>query len=592
MVESLGSWRRTHTCGELRRGDAGRDGLLMGWVQRVRDHGGVLFVDLRDRYGITQIVVRPESAPEGVVEKARTLRSEYVVAVCGTVGARPADMVNRGITTGEIELLVSDLRVLNASQTPPFEVEDGTQASEDLRLEYRFIDLRRPALQSVIELRHRLMLETRRYLSAERFLEIETPMLVKPTPEGARDFIVPARLHPGKFYALPQSPQLYKQMLMVCGFDRYFQIARCLRDEDARADRQAEFAQIDVEMSFVGEDDLFGIIEGLVASLVREARGIDVPVPFPRMRYEEAMDRFGSDKPDLRYALEIRDVTPLAAETGFGIFRDAVVAGGVVRCLVAPGCAEWSRQQVDGLEEVAKRFGAKGLARAKLTARGFETGVGKFLEPARAAFAETAGAREGDLLLFVADRKDVARRALGAVRAAVGQAVYKPDRFDYRFVWVHEFPLFERDEERGRWAPAHHMFTMPLDEDLPYLETDPGRVHARLYDLVLSGVELGSGSIRIHRRDIQERVMKVVGMSAEEAEARFGFLLKAFQFGAPPHGGIALGFDRFVMLMAGGDSIRDTMAFPKTARASSLMDGCPSEVPEADLRELHIRLTT
>jgi len=589
MLEALGSWRRTHTCGELRAADAGRDAILMGWVHRVRDHGGVIFVDLRDRYGMTQVVVRPEAAAAGpLFEKGQALRGEFVVAVRGTVGARPEAMVNRAMPTGDIELLASELRILNASQTPPFEVDDETLAAEDLRLEYRYIDLRRPVLQSILELRHRLMLETRRYLSAERFLEIETPMLVKPTPEGARDYIVPARLHPGKFYALPQSPQLYKQILMVCGFDRYFQIARCLRDEDARADRQAEFAQIDLEMSFAGEVDVFGVIEGLVSALVREARGTEIPVPFPRMRYEEAMDRFGSDKPDLRYGLEMRDVTSLAAETEFGIFRGAVAAGGTVRCLVAPGCAEWSRQQVDALEETAKRFGAKGLARAKLTERGFETGVGKFLEPMRAAFAEATGAREGDLVLFVADRKDVARRALGAVRVALGQAVCKPDRFDYRFLWVHEFPLFERDEEHGRWTPAHHMFTMPLDEDLPHLETDPGRVHAQLYDLVLSGVELGSGSIRIHRRDIQERVMKVVGMSAEDAEARFGFLLKAFQFGAPPHGGIALGFDRFVMLMAGTDSIRDTIAFPKTARAASLMDGCPAGIPEADLRDLHL----
>jgi aspartyl-tRNA synthetase len=588
-AESLGSLRRTHTCGELRRADAGRDAILMGWVQRTRDHGGVLFLDLRDRYGMTQVVVHPESAPSEVVEKARALRAEFVVAALGKVSARPADMVNRNMPTGEIELLATGIHVLNVSQTPPFEVEDETQASEDLRLEYRYIDLRRPALQSVIELRHRLMFETRRFLSAERFLEIETPMLVKPTPEGARDYVVPARLHPGKFYALPQSPQLYKQMLMVCGFDRYFQIARCLRDEDARADRQAEFAQIDVEMSFVGEEDVFDVVERLVASLVREARGIDVPVPFPRMRYEEAMQRFGSDKPDLRFGLEIRDVTGLAAETAFGIFRDAVGAGGVVQCLVVPGGAAWSRPQVDALEETAKRFGAKGLARAKLTERGFETGAGKFLEPMREAFVGATGAGAGDLLLFVADRRLTALRALGAVRVAVGESVIHPDKFDYRFLWVHEFPLFERDEEQGRWAPAHHMFTMPLESDLPYLESDPGRVHARLYDLVLSGVELGSGSVRIHRRDIQERVMRVVGMSAEEAEGRFGFLLKAFQYGAPPHGGIALGFDRFVMLMAGGDSIRDTIAFPKTARAASLMDGCPSEVPEGDLRELHIR---
>ena len=518
MLDALGDWRRTHTCGELRQSDAGRDVLLMGWVQRVRDHGGVLFADLRDRYGVTQVVFRPETAQEVLIEKARSLRSEFVVAVRGVVSERPAEMVNHQLATGGIEVSAGELRVLNAAQTPPFAVEDETDASEDLRLEYRYLDLRRPALQSILALRHRMALETRRFLSDEGFLEIETPMLVKPTPEGARDYIVPARLHPGRFYALPQSPQLYKQLLMVCGFDRYFQLARCMRDEDQRADRQPEFTQIDLEMSFAHEEDIYTLMEGLMAHLVREAKGVEVPRPFPRLRYDDAMDRFGSDKPDLRFDLEIRDVSTIAGGTGFGIFRDAVGAGGVVRCLVAPGCAEWSRQTVDGLEDTAKRYGAKGLARAKLTARGFETGVGKFLEPVREALVSATGASEGDLLLFVADRKDTARRALGAVRVAVGQALYKPDRFDYRFLWVREFPLFERDEENGRWTPAHHMFTMPLEEDLPFLESDPGRVRAQLYDLVLSGVELGSGSIRIHRRDIQERVMGVVGMSAEEAE--------------------------------------------------------------------------
>jgi aspartyl-tRNA synthetase len=578
---------RSHTCGELRAGDAGREVTLCGWVNRVRDHGGVFFLDLRDRFGVTQVVTRPGEASTELLGALQQMRPEFVVRVTGKVATRPEGMINRQRPTGEIEVVVTRAEILSPSEVPPFVIEDETTAGEDLRLEYRYLDLRRPALQRVLALRHRAAQTARRFFDELGFLEIETPMLVKPTPEGARDYLVPSREHPGRFYALPQSPQLYKQILMVAGMDRYFQLARCLRDEDLRADRQPEHTQIDVEMSFVGEEDIYALIEGLMTRLFRETLGADLATPFPRLDYDECMDRYGSDKPDLRVAVEIRDVTDAVAGSAFRLFGGAREAGLRVKSLVVPGGGALSRKQTDALEEEVKRGGAKGLARAKVTAEGLEGGFAKNLEPERAgALIAAAGAAPGDLLAIVVDARMTANRALGRLRAtfATGEAT------DYRFLWVRHFPLFEIDEASGRIAAAHHMFTMPLERDLPKLESEPLAVRAQLYDLVMNGVELGSGSIRIHRRDIQERVMAVIGLDPAEAAHRFGFLLRAFQFGAPPHGGIALGLDRLVMLMAGCASIRDTIAFPKTTSALSLMDGAPAEADPADLRELHIRV--
>jgi len=593
QLEHLGDWRRTHTCGGLRADQADGAARLCGWVHRTRDHGGVLFLDLRDRHGLTQVVFHPGRVPQAMLESARSLRHEFVVAIEGVVALRPDAMRNANLPTGEIELIASDLRILNDSQTPPFLIEDDPSASEDLRLEYRFVDLRRPDLASVLGLRHRVVLTARRHLDAQGFWEIETPMLVRPTPEGARDYLVPSRVHPGKFYALPQSPQLYKQILMVSGMDRYFQIARCLRDEDLRADRQPEHTQIDIEMSFVGEEDVQTLVEGMFAEIFRSQLGVELELPFPRLAYVEAMNRYGSDKPDLRFELPIVDAADAVRGSGFQVFEQALSSGGAVKALRIEGGGALSRKDQDELEALAKTFGAKGLARAKVTAAGLDGGIAKFLTPeVQARLIAACGARDGDLIALVADRWDIVVRALGALRSRLGQAWLKSrpaDAAKWRFLWVTEFPVFEKDPETGTFAPAHHMFTMPRDEDLASLESDPERVRGKLYDLVLNGVELGSGSIRIHRRDIQEAVMRVVGVSAEDAERKFGFLLKAFQYGAPPHGGIGLGLDRLIMLLAGRTSLRDTIAFPKTTSAASLMDGCPSEVDPAELRELNLQ---
>ncbi len=587
--ELLGDWSRTHLCGELRGPDAGAEAVLMGWVHRTRDHGGVVFVDLRDHTGLTQVVFHPGKVSAGTLAKARAARAEFVLAVRGAVGARPADMVNRELPTGEIEVEASEVRVLNASRTPPFPVEDEAEVSEDLRLRYRYLDLRRPALQRALRLRSRVTLEVRKYLYGLDFIEVETPMMVRPTPEGARDYVVPARLHPGKFYALPQSPQLYKQILMVSGMNRYFQIARCLRDEDLRADRQPEHSQIDMEMAFVRENDVFEVVEGLMAHVFKSCLDVDLPIPFQRLTYREAMDTYGTDKPDLRFELPLTDVSDSVRGLGFKVFDEALARGGTVKGLRVPGGAARSRKEIETLEAAAKPYGAKGLAWTKVTDAGLEGGIGKFLGDGT-ALRNVLGAKPGDLLLFVADTWLIACRGLGAVRTLLGEPLVAGREKEFRFLWVREFPLFEFNAESGRWEPAHHMFTMPLEEHLDYLETDPGKVHGNLYDLVANGLELASGSIRIHRRDIQERVMKVVGMSAEDAERRFGFLLEAFQYGAPPHGGIAPGLDRLVMLMNGSKSLRDVIAFPKTARATSLMDGAPAEVDPHDLQDLHIRV--
>jgi aspartyl-tRNA synthetase len=593
MIEPLAGRRRTHRCGDLRPEHAGTRTRLLGWAHRVRDHGGVLFLDLRDRYGITQVVFRPESLNETTMEHARAIGSEWVLLVEGTVLKRPKGSENPELATGGIEVEADDLAILNPSKTPPFPIDEtGTTASEDLRLKYRYLDLRRAPLRDSIVFRHRMIRSVREYLSDQDFLEIETPMLVKPTPEGARDYVVPARLHPGKFYALPQSPQLYKQILMVAGFDRYFQIARCLRDEDLRADRQPEFTQIDLEMSFPTEDDVFGIVEGMLESVFRRDISRPLAVPFPRLTYREAMERFGTDKPDLRIPFEIRDVTDAAGQSEFEVFRAARAAA--PRCmtgaLAVPGQGVASRKEIDAWEAAAKQMGVAGLAWARVKGGALDGGVGKhFPGPLAARLIEAVGASEGSMLLLVGGVRAVVHRTLGHLRTLIGNQKFKLDPNDFRFVWVHQFPLFEWDETHQSWSPAHHIFTMPLDEHIAHLESDPGRVHGQLYDLAANGNELASGSIRIHRKDIQERVMKVIGMRPEEASAKFGFLLDSFEYGAPPHGGIALGVDRLVVLFHGGDSIRDAIAFPKTASATSLMDSAPAPIDEKDLRELRIR---
>lgn len=605
-LDHLSDWRRTHTCGELSAAHAGASVRLAGWVHRLRDHGGVFFLDLRDRFGLVQVVLRPSAqsdtpaSPPGeaglrneAAARARELRAEFVVGVEGRVALRPEGMRNPEMPTGAVEIEADRLLLFNDAEVPPFVLDEGPSAGEDLRLEYRYLDLRRPELASVLGLRHRLAQAVRRHLDEKGFWEIETPMLVRPTPEGARDYLVPSRVHPGSFYALPQSPQLYKQILMVAGMDRYFQLARCLRDEDLRADRQPEHTQIDLEMSFIGEEEIFRLGEGLMSDCFRTVLDIELAVPFPRMVHREAMDRYGTDKPDLRFAFEIADATDLGAGSGFRVFEDTASAGGVLRLLRLPEGGVLSRKEQDELEALVRRYGAKGMARAKVAENGLEGGMAKFLGPElQMRLIERAQAAPGDLLCVVADRWEVACRSLGALRTHVGNLWLKqhPEAAgQWRFLWVTEFPLFERDPETGALSPAHHMFTMPMEEDLALLESAPERVRGRLYDLVLNGTELGSGSIRIHRRDIQESVMKVVGITGAEAERKFGFLLKAFQYGAPPHGGVALGFDRIVMLMAGRSSLRDTMAFPKTTSASSLMDGCPAPLTEEDLKELHLK---
>jgi aspartyl-tRNA synthetase len=590
-LEDLGGWRRTHTCGELARAHAGTAVTIMGWVHRVRDHGGVLFADLRDRYGLTQIVFRPEHSGLALVERAARLGLEWVIAVRGPVVRRPAEAVNPDMTTGEIEVDVRELKIFAAADTLPLLPSDPVHlASEELRLRYRYLDLRRPELARVLALRHRAAQAARSYLSSQGFLEVETPMLVKPTPEGARDYVVPSRVHPGKFYALPQSPQLYKQTLMIAGVDRYFQIARCLRDEALRADRQPEHTQIDVEMSFVDEEQVFESVEGLFVALWKEVLGVDVAQPFPRLTFNEAMSRYGSDKPDLRFGLELTDVTAILTRSPRNVVANgAKAAGGMGVALMLPGGAEISGSQLRKYDEVVKVAGGAGLGFMKVLpaerAKAEVVFPGALLDE----FLAAAGATEGDAVVFTSGPWEPTLKAMGVLRTQLGQPLLAGKEREWRFLWVRDFPLFEWDAEANRWAPRHHMFTMPKAEHLAFLESDPGKVYATLYDLVLNGTELGSGSIRIHRPDIQERVMKVVGLTHEEAHAKFGFLLEAYRYASPPHGGIGLGFDRIVMLMAGRENIRDTIAFPKTTTAQSLMDGCPSEVEPAIWKELHLR---
>ena len=595
MSHDLGNWRRTHTNGVLRRSDIGQDVTLMGWVQTRRDLGGLIFIDLRDRDGLTQIVCNPQEAPDAAAAAAE-VRNEFVIAVRGTVAARPAGTVNPKLPTGELEVRVRELRVLNPSETPPFPIADEVPVEEAVRLRYRYLDLRRPSMYRRLALRHRLAKAVRDHLSARGFLEIETPMLIKSTPEGARDFLVPSRLHPGRFYVLPQSPQLFKQLLMVAGVDQYFQIVRCFRDEDGRADRQPEFTQIDLEMSFVGVEEVVRVAEEMTAGAVREAMGVEVSTPFPRITYAEAMDRYGSDKPDTRFGMPIVDCTHLFRDTEFQVIAHALAgreneAGGV-RGLCVSGGGRMSRRQIQALEEGAKALGAPGLIPVHIEETGSRGPASRHLDPPRLrALTERFGARPGDLLLLVADVPRRASVVLGRLRLDLAQQLGLIDG-RLAFLWVVEFPLLERSEDSGRLAAVHHPFTAPMDEDLPLLDRIPLATRAKAYDLVLNGVELGGGSIRIHRQELQSLMFRLLGISPEAARDRFGFLLDAFQYGAPPHGGIALGLDRFVMVLAGDESIREVIAFPKTQSATDLMTGAPSTVDPPALDEVHIQLKT
>ena len=591
-LEGLGDWRRTHTCGELTRADANVKATLMGWVHRVRDHGGVLFVDLRDRYGLTQVVFRPEVCGAAVMARAGQLGNEWVIAARGPVVMRPRESVNAEMPTGEVELEAREIRILAAAAPLPFQVnEDMHLANEDLRLRYRYLDLRRPELASMLAMRHRAAQAARAYLSSEQFLEIETPVLVKPTPEGARDYVVPSRVHPGKFYALPQSPQLYKQTLMIAGCDRYFQFARCLRDEDLRADRQPEHTQIDLELSFVTEEEVFAAVEGLMVAMWREVLGVELKTPFPRLTFRESMMRFGTDKPDVRFGLEFVDVTALCARSPRRVVAEGAKAeGGVGVAMVLPGGAEISGTQLRKYEDVVKEAGGGGLTFFKVLDADREKQQVIFPGDLLDEFLREVKAQKGDAVVFTSGPWEPTLKALGVLRSQLGRPSLNGKDHEWRFLWVREFPLFEWDPDAKRWTPRHHMFTMPNAEHVELLESDPGKVHAQLYDLVLNGTELGSGSIRIHRTDIQERVMKVIGLSREEAYRKFGFLLEAYQFASPPHGGIGLGFDRIVMLMGRRDSLRETIAFPKSASAASLMDGAPSDVEPEQLKELRIRI--
>jgi len=587
VTEGLGGWKRTHTCGVLRAADAGRTVTLMGWVHRRRDHGGLIFLDLRDRTGRTQCVFNPATSPAAHA-RAETVRGEFVLAVRGTVGRRPAGTDNPKLATGEVEVQAGEVRILNEARALPFPIEDEVGVDELVRLQYRYLDLRRPSLYGNFALRDAVCRAVRDYLHGHGFLEVETPFLTRSTPEGARDFLVPSRLSPGSFYALPQSPQLFKQLLMVAGFERYFQIVRCFRDEDLRKDRQPEFTQIDIETSFLDRDEFLPLVEGMVAEVIRRVHGVEVAVPFPRLTYAEALDRYGSDKPDTRFGLDLVDVSGLFRGSAFQAFAQVVEAGGVVKALRVPGAAGLSRKEADDLVVAAKSYGAKGLVWVKVTPEGVQSPVAKFLEPVRAALLDAVGAGPGDLVLLVGDAMPTAALVLGRLRGDLAQRHGLVPAAGYALLWVVDFPMFEWSAEERRWQAMHHPFTAPRDEDLSLLEGRPAEALAKAYDLVLNGQEIGGGSIRIHQQAVQQRVFELLGIGKDEARAKFGFLLDALEFGAPPMGGIAFGLDRLVAILAGEESIREVIAFPKTQKGSDPMTEAPAPVGPAQLRELGI----
>ncbi len=590
MSETIKGMKRTHRCTELKPSDVGREVVVMGWVQRRRDLGKLIFVTLRDRSGIIQVVFNSETDPE-LHDKASQVRSEFVLAVRGILARRSDDAINKNMETGEIEIIASELRILNKSETPPFHIEENSDANEVLRLKHRYLDLRRPDLQGNLMLRHRIAKIARDYYDENGFCEIETPVLTKSTPEGARDYLVPSRIHPGKFYALPQSPQIFKQLLMVSGFDRYMQIVKCFRDEDLRADRQPEFTQIDLEMSFVDVEDVMTINEGFVSRLFREALGIDMPAPFRRLTYAEAMERFGSDKPDTRFGLELVNLSDIVENSGFKVFSDAVSKGGSVRAINAKGCGfKFARREIDALIEFAKLYGAKGMAWIAVEENGLKSAITKFMsEDEISQIINRMKAEPGDLICFIADDDEIVFDALSHLRMEIAAKLNLIDDSKINLLWVTEFPLLEYDDEEKRWVAKHHPFTSPMDEDIGLLDSEPKKVRAKAYDIVLNGVEIGGGSIRIHDQELQKKMFSIIGLPEEEAQKRFGFLLEAFKYGTPPHGGLAFGLDRLIMLMANRNSIRDVIAFPKVQNASCLMTGAPDSVEIKQLRELHIR---
>ena len=591
QIDPLGTWQRTHDCGTLRPEHIGQRVTLMGWAGRRRDHGGVIFIDLRDRYGITQVVFNPQHEAASHA-RAEGLRSEYVIAVEGVVEARPEDMLNPKLATGGIEVYCNALLILNAATPPPFSLDEETEVGEEVRLRHRVIDLRRPRMQRNLLLRHRAYQVTRHQLDELDFIEVETPFLTKSTPEGARDYLVPSRVHPGQFFALPQSPQTYKQMLMIAGFDRYFQIVKCFRDEDLRADRQPEFSQIDIEMSFVAEKNVMDVAETLTRALFRQLRDIDLPDPFPHLTYREAMDRFGSDKPDLRFAMELCDAAEAARASEFQVFQNVMSSGGQVKGINVKGHSNMARNQIDGLIAYTREeLKAKGLSWIKHTEAGLESSIVKFFpENAQNLLIEALHSEPGDLLLFIADQAEEVARILGALRLELGDRLDLIDKNAWKVLWVTEFPLLERDAEANRFVAKHHPFTSPMEEDLPLMASAPQDVRARAYDLVLNGTEIAGGSVRISQRPMQSQLFELLAISPEEATQKFGFLLEALECGAPPHGGIAFGFDRLVALLAGEESIRDVIAFPKTNKAMGLLENSPAVVESAQLRQLGIQI--